>query len=66
MAVNPPLSVAVAASVVAATIKKNVLVVVEVAVSRPPDNVVSVVLLCRQFYVCCDQMAEATITGFSL
>ena len=43
LAVNPPLSVAVAASVVAATIKKNVLVVVEVAVSRPPDHVVSVV-----------------------
>ena len=37
------MAVAVAASVVAAMIKKNVLVVVEVAVSRPPDHVVSVV-----------------------
>ena len=37
LAINPPLSVAVA------TKKKNVLLVVEVAVSRPPDHVVSVV-----------------------
>jgi len=44
LAVNPPLPVAVAAAVVGATSKKNVLVVVvEVAVSRPPDRVVSVV-----------------------
>ena len=42
LAADSPLSVAVAAAVVAAT-KKNVLVVVDVAVSRPPDHVVNVV-----------------------